>query len=1433
MALQLHLFGPPRLTREGVALALTHRKAWALLAYLTVMARPHSRDSLATLLWPDYGQREARSHLRRELARLRDLLGAEYFLADREQIALAATAPDPLVVDVTIFQHAVTAAQACHHSTVAYCPICLPPLITAADGYGDHFLAGFTLPDSPAFDEWQFFQRDQLSATQGWVLEQLASPPPRPESPAVGGGQGGIAQAQRLHYARRWVAHDPLHEPAHRALMTHYAQAGQPAAALRQYEACCRVLQAELDVEPTVETQTLYTQLRAGLFKLRTSSNGDKQPNTESTDASVLVSSGSRPLSIDWGEAPTPGLFYGRGAEVERLIQWVSKDRCRLVAVIGIGGMGKTTLAVQVVQQVAAQMEQVIWRSLLNAPPLATLLSGWLQLLADQPPGPAMQSLDVQLNQLFDLLRRRRCLLVLDNVETIMQEESHSGSYRPGYEAYGQLVQRFGESNHQSCLLLTSREQPQEVARLERTQPAVRTLALAGLAVADGLALLATQGMSGTAAQAAQIITHYSGNPLALLLVGETIQELFSGDVTAFLQAELPIFNDIRTVLAHQFARLSSLERDLLLWLAIERDALTIAQLGQTLAQPVPTYALLDAIQSLRRRSLLEQSNLPAGEPQNVGAGAQRSGFTLQNVVIEYLTTYLIDQSCQEIAAGRPQLLKSHALLKAQAKEHIRQSQMRLIIQPLLDRLLVRWGRAGVTAKIKALLAGLREEPDRLVGYGGGNLLNLLVPLAADLTALDCSYLAIRQAYLPRALLPGANFAGAHFQECVFPDTFGVVVALAFHPNGRLLAAGAANDSKVRIWRLSDGQCLAVLEAHSNIVWALDFSPDGTLLASGSQDHTICLWDMRDIEQTAEGLTPLHTLTAHTRGIGHLVFAPDGCLLASAGADQVIQLWESATGRRLATFTGLPAGYNCLAFSPKGHLLASASGDGVVRLWPIKTILEPLSPSPTTVAMACLSGPSAQVNTLAFSQDGRHLASGGGKGELCLWDLSSLAVAAPAAQQAVPLQQLQGHTDTITTLFFRPDGQLISVSEDRSLRRWAVQDAGQQVACQELQGYTSGIWYTAVTVDGQLLAGSGGDRTVRLWSLSSGMLVQTLHGHAQGVMALALSPDGTLLATAYQDHKVRLWTMATRTLQTVLHGHTDEIETLAWGATPTGNRLLLASGDVEQKIQLWEPAQERLCQTLVGAAGWIFALAFHPSQGWLVSASGDAQVRRWQIDYQAGKADPLPALSVAGILFRAVAVHPVAPVIAAAGNTGAIYLWQQDSTGAWQGPVALQGHTNWVTVLTFSPDGEWLASGSYDRTIRLWHWRTGEQVQILQGHTDWVWSVAFHPQSTVNQGLVASGGSDNSVRLWEPQSGQLLQTLQGHTNWVRAVTFSADGATLVSGSSDETLKWWDVASGSCLATGYAPRPFERVNLAGATGLTAAQQTALTMLGAVG
>jgi hypothetical protein len=234
-----------------------------------------------------------------------------------------------------------------------------------------------------------------------------------------------------------------------------------------------------------------------------------------------------------------------------------------------------------------------------------------LQFFAGQQVAKLPATLDAQLALLFAHLRDHRCLLVLDNVESILQDAGdlalRAGHYRPGYAEYGQLFKRMGESQHQSCLLLTSREQPHEIARLERATPLVRSLLLPGVTSEAGQAILQTQGVAGNNTITQQLIQRYTGNPLALMLIAETIQELYEGDINAFLGEAAPIFDDIRDVLDQQFSRLSALEQEILCWLAIEREPLAIQQLSENFAQPVPKRLLLEAINSLRRRSLLEK----------------------------------------------------------------------------------------------------------------------------------------------------------------------------------------------------------------------------------------------------------------------------------------------------------------------------------------------------------------------------------------------------------------------------------------------------------------------------------------------------------------------------------------------------------------------------------------------------------------------------------------------------------------------------------------------------------------------------------------------------------------------------------------------------------------------------------------------------------
>lgn len=247
--IKCYLFGPPRLKNGDNPIALNHRKAQALLAYLTVTAQPHSRDALATLLWPDQDQATARTYLRRELARLRSALGQHYFIADRELLALNLEAE--LWLDVNAFHAHIRQAQQCPHGATEACDRCLPHLSAAAELYTDDFLAGFTLADSAAFDDWQFFQTEELRQTLAGALARL-----------VQGHSATHHFETALPYARRWLALDPLHEPAHRQLMQIYEFTGQHAAAVRQYEACVTILATELGVEPQPETTRLFEEIR-------------------------------------------------------------------------------------------------------------------------------------------------------------------------------------------------------------------------------------------------------------------------------------------------------------------------------------------------------------------------------------------------------------------------------------------------------------------------------------------------------------------------------------------------------------------------------------------------------------------------------------------------------------------------------------------------------------------------------------------------------------------------------------------------------------------------------------------------------------------------------------------------------------------------------------------------------------------------------------------------------------------------------------------------------------------------------------------------------------------------------------------------------------------------------------------------------------------
>jgi predicted ATPase/DNA-binding SARP family transcriptional activator len=353
---KLFLFGPPRIEQGERAGDITLRKALALLAYLAVTKQPHSRDSLATLFWPETGQREARAGLRRTLYRLHEFVPQELVVATSETVTLHPQLA--LWSDVAHFRQLMADALPANHPTADLPLAPLTRLIEAANLYRADFMAGFTLPDSPAFDEWQFFQREALRRLLAQVLAQV-----------VCTYQAQEKFEQAIPYARRWLALDPLHEPVQRQLMHLYVLSGQPAAALRQYQECVRILNEELGVPPEEATTALFEAIKTKRLpradKVREWQGEGETRRPEDKQLDVQDDKTIQPtlpiflaphlpvfsaLRHNLPAQPTP--FVGRASELAAILDSLQDPACRLLTLVGPGGMGKTRLALAVAQQI-------------------------------------------------------------------------------------------------------------------------------------------------------------------------------------------------------------------------------------------------------------------------------------------------------------------------------------------------------------------------------------------------------------------------------------------------------------------------------------------------------------------------------------------------------------------------------------------------------------------------------------------------------------------------------------------------------------------------------------------------------------------------------------------------------------------------------------------------------------------------------------------------------------------------------------------------------------------------------------------------------------------------------------------------------------------------------------------------------------------------
>ena len=367
-----------------------------------------------------------------------------------------------------------------------------------------------------------------------------------------------------------------------------------------------------------------------------------------------------------------------------------------MVSVLGMGGIGKSALAVTLMHRVAVHFEVVIWRSLRDAPSCDALVEECLQVLVSQQLRDKPDSLEGCIRLLMEQLRARRVLLVLDNREMLLEEGEGMGQMRVGSKGYARLLRRVGETAHQSCLLLTSREKPTDLVSLEGSRSPVRALRLAGLDAEAGRQLLEEKDVAGTAHDRERLVEVYRGNPLALKIATQTIVDLFGGEIAPFLGQGEVVFGGVRELLREQFDRLSALEQSVLLWLSILREPVSLEEMLAVLRTALTPVQVIEALDWLGRRSLIERGQRPGS-------------FTLQSVVLEYATARLLAEAIREIEQGQLAYLIEYGLCQAQAKDYVRAIQERLLVVPLLTRLQSTYqGQANLEARLLWLLGSWR-----------------------------------------------------------------------------------------------------------------------------------------------------------------------------------------------------------------------------------------------------------------------------------------------------------------------------------------------------------------------------------------------------------------------------------------------------------------------------------------------------------------------------------------------------------------------------------------------------------------------------------------------------------------------------------------------------------------------------------------------------
>ena len=587
------------------------------------------------------------------------------------------------------------------------------------------------------------------------------------------------------------------------------------------------------------------------------------------------------------------------------------------------------------------------------------------------------------------------------------------------------------------------------------------------------------------------------------------------------------------------------------------------------------------------------------------------------------------------------------------------------------------------------------------------------------------------------------------------------ITEIAYSPDGTRIAAATTKD--IWLYDARSDVALKLLTGHTDSVRTVAFSPSGNTLASGGSDGTVRGWNVR-------AGTLFETIQGHGGSVLSVRFSPDGATLASAGADKLIRLWDVWNGDFKGTLAGHLEPVDTIAFSPDGSMIASGSRDGAVMLWDFQTGKK----------IRTIQGHEHPISSVTFSPDGLTLASSGEPnwvrsslskvGELKLWD----------TRTGEQVRTLEGHSNTVGCMAFSPNGEVLASGGGRydgTVRLWNTR-TGEESRILEGQ---FGVDSVAFSPDGAKLA-TANQGSIRIWDVRTGERLRTL---VHWVGRFAFAPDGKTLAIS-RAGAIEIWgAQSGKKLRTL-----PELTGSVLAFSPDGTTLAIRRG--HHSILLCDARSGDVLQAFEAHTDYLISAAFSPdgkvfAGGW--RHEGNGLLRLWDVS----TGDLLRVISINDDGLEAVAFSPDGKSVFTGGLYSGIRVWGVRTGELLHTLVGSAGEPYWNTSIAFSPDGTRFASGTSDLTVHVWDTRTWEILHTLTGHgsSEAVRALSFSPD-----GEILATGGDDTIRLWDVRTGALLWKLEGHVGSVEAVEFAADGNTLASWSTGGTVLLWDLRLGT-------------------------------------